>query len=358
MSNSVTNSVTNPISSPVANKTPDKPTFFDNIKKKGKDFCQNKLIMQIAIGILSVMIGLGVGALVGSAFTASTIIIGAAVGAIVGGFTYAAVKGVQHVIRKKAYPAHEHTKMTKKEKEEAEENKTGKIKRKPIATDWRSDDHLLIFKDVVKEHFSEKPWFIAWKKHKGFKHDDRAAEYLFGKWMPMGLSFGEAGELLRISKTDPKLQKDDLLNKVRAENLFLRQIPEFVREDLELNPALGTLLNDVAAEASNIPDLELRSTLKINLKNFTSFESDLKQHLNTDLGATLQFEGKKKPTLFIRLQKPYSFYDPFSKKFGGLHENFKSPDDFVKKLASHLECYRSKWRTYKPLKTGIIKFYR
>lgn len=317
--------------------------------------------MQIVIGILCVGVGACIGGIIGAPFAASMIAIGAVAGGIVGGFIYAAVMGVQHVIKKKAYPAHDHTQMTKREREEEKEK--GKMNRKPLSTwggtkDWGSDDNLRVFKDIIKL-FSNKPWFTAWKKHKDFEKDSEAAEYLFGKWIPKGLSFGEAQVLLMISKTFPKLTGENFLRKVRPELLYLRQIPEFILKDLALDPAGTDLRGQVEAETSNIPKFDLAHSREFNLRTLKSFRTDLKERLDTNIiGATVELYGKNRPTLYIRLQEPYSFYDPFSKKFGGLHENFASKDDFIEKLSTHLKCFKSPWRFSKPQKAGIIKFYR
>lgn len=332
---------------PVAH-TSKPPAILKNLKKGMGDFLKNEKVKQVVTGIFSILMGIAVGALIGSIIGANPIIIGAIVGGMAGGIVYAAVAGVIHVIKMKGYPAHAHAKSVKHNN------------RKPLSTfkDWGSDDNLQVFKNVVIEHFSEKEWFKNWKGSKGFTRDNQAAEHLFGKWIQKGLSIGESQELLRLSKKHPDLKGESFLRKVTAENLFKRQIPEFVRKDLEKEGGNAGLISDVEAELDKIPDLEAAGSIHYNLKNFGSFKTDLKPRLNSLSGATFQFDGSKRPSLFIRLNKPYSFYDPFSKKFGGLHEDFKSEDDFINKLYQNLKCYHSKWRLSKPQETGIIKFYR
>jgi hypothetical protein len=338
--------------SSVANPPTSKPSLLKKIVTKCQNCCQDKKVQKVVVGIFCAIIGGLVGALVGSIIGATPIIVGAVVGGLVGGMAYLATKSVLHVIKMQGYPAHAHAKSSK-----------GNNK-KPLSAwgtkDWGSDENLGIFKEVIREHFSKKPWFEAWKTHKGFKKDFEATEYLFGKGIrKVPSSFGEAQELIRISKAYPELKGEDFLIRVHAEGLYQRQIPELVRQDLLEYPKKG-LRKQLKAETETIRGLDLADSLGIDLKNLGSFATDLKdQRLDKDLtSATLQLDGKNKHTLYIRLKEPYCFYDPFSKKFGGLHEKFASKDKFIEKLCENLKCYRSKWRLSKPLETGTLKFYR
>lgn len=334
------------MSIPAVNNTSNKPAAcLKNCWAKFQKCINDEKVKKVIGLALSLIIGTSIGALIGTPIGATAIILGAVVGGATGGFVYAAVTSVLYVIQMMGYPAHDHV----------------QAKGKPISLNkqgWETDDHLGVFRDVIKEQFANKQWFKDWKAHKKFEDNNQAAEYLFGKWVRKGVSLGESQELLRATKKDSDAKGEEFLAKVRAEGLFIRQIPEFIRKDLR-NSDKETLKIQVEEEVNKFSDLELtEQPIPYEFKNFDSFKADLKQRLDTGLtGAIFQLKGQNDPALFIRLKKPYSFYDPFSNTFGGLHE-FKSKEDFIEKLYEHLKCYGSRWRLMKPLEWGTIKYYR
>lgn len=346
-----------PMTTPPVNNTSNN---FDSVKKcfgkcwTGFKKCvADEKVQKVMLFVFSLIIGTAIGALVGTPIGATAIILGAVVGAVTGGIVFGAVTGVKYVIQMKGYPAHAHV--------IAKDSDGKKVDRKPLSVGkqgWETDDHLGVFKDVIKEEFANKQWFKDWKAHKGFKENNQAAEYLFGKYVRKGVSLGECQELLRAAKKDDKLKGVEFLTRVRAEGLFIRQIPEFIRKDLK-NSDKETLKIQVEEEIHKFPDLILDESTQYELKKFQSFKTHLSRRLDTNLtGAIFQLKGKEDPALFIRLKAPYSFYDPFSNNFGGLHEEFKSPDEFIEKLYEHIKCYGSRWRMMQPLEWGTIKYYR
>lgn len=326
----------------VVNPPPRERSSLEKTKDKAYNCLKDEKVKQVAIGLFSVIIGAGIGALIGTAFGATPIILGAAAGAIVGGFTYAAVTLALHIIKTNGYPAHHY------------------VTEKPISTfrDWGTDDHLDVFKDVIKDFFKEIPWFIEWKKLKKFEKEDDAAEYLFGKFIHQGFSFGEAKTLLSLSKKYVDLKGHEFLRKVRAEPLFLHQVAEWVRQDLISNTKARDLRKKVEEDLDTVLGLETAGKLKIDFKHLETFKETIKTKLGKNLiGATLKLNGKDGHTLYISLKKPYRFYDPFSKRFGGLHE-FKTEQRFIDKLHDHLKHYTSPYRFSKKREKGVLKFYR
>lgn len=321
--------------------------------------CDGKKIQKIALEALKflacVIIGVAAGGLIGLPIGATPIIVGAVLGGLTGGIAYFATICVIKAIQANGYSAYSHRTHA------------------PVSLEkLTSSENLEVFKDVLIDHFSDKPWFQAWKARKG-KHrknmfnmqskkttpftNDEAANYLVGKGISKGVSFAEAQELLKLTKTHPDLKGEDLIRRLRIENLFQRQILELLRFEVK-EPALVQEVEDLR---NHIPGLDMiGDPLTIDFKNMSIFKTTFSNFIQgkNAIGATLELVGKTRRYIFIRLTEPYSFYDPFSKKYTGLHENFKSEEAFIDTLYRHLRGYQRSWRGCHHPETGILKLYR
>lgn len=307
------------------------PSFIDKIDKsfpKFKEVRENRKVKIVAIQVFKalacVACGAGLGLLACTPLGVS-VGIGIGAGAAAGAFIYLAVAGVHAIIQAYGFPANRY------------------LVAPPVSSEnWSSDEkHKKFIKILTKiaELDSFKEWLIQ-EKITAAQGADRIWKDFQG-----GLCQGQSQSLVSIMEKHHELEGENLLHKLKAKNVFERQILEIIRADIPNNPEISELVEKIP----NSEPLFYKSFSRSDLKNDSSLLlnelKDAKDALVDPfqvLTATIRLQNDKEAhTIFVELHPTYRIYDSGNHVYTGLYEGFKSEKRFLKALQRHIKGYQS-----------------
>lgn len=293
-----------------------------------------KVALEVLKGLVSVIIGGGLGALMLSPLGTVFIIVGASVGAGVAGIAYGIATGTLIGVKKNGYPAYAFRTSP------------------PLSVEqWLTDENQAIFKEVFTQKIAPQPWFDAWKQLKKLKSASSLRSHLWRR-IQKGVSHGEAQILVKKVKAKPSEASKVLLKKISAETLYHQQILEMIWSDFKRanhEPELTAIAPLVHA----ISGVQEEPSLTFELDKFgdeqtfrVALEPLIQQAAaGTPLMMTMRLEGGNDAhTLFIQMAPKLRFYDSYSVRFTGFHEGFNDMNAFIAALFSHLKGYYSRFR--------------
>lgn len=320
---------------------------FPKIKKITGNPKIKKIAIEVLKGLALSLLAAGFGALICSPFGATMIAIGAISGGVVGGLTFIAVTTVIQAIRSRGFPAHPFCKAP------------------PIPLDdWLTDEHLKQFHDVIEKKLQPEPWFSKWVGL--YKRSKSKMQHALWRSIQKGVAAGETRALILAAQKNPSLGGLDLLKKISPEDLFYGQLLEIIAKDLakwKAWPEHATILKTLEEippliKHGEIPfgDLELNDEGKwsAQLKSFIHPVQD-----EPSWGCLQLFGKEKSHTLFLQFKPSFRFYDSYNPKHGGMHEGFKTEDEWIKTLYSHLKGYHSRIRpSALKFNSALLRAYR
>lgn len=325
-------------------------SFIDKIDgtfPKFKELRENHKVKVVAIqvfkGLACMACGAGLGLLACTPLGIS-VAIGMGAGAAAGAFIFLAVAGVHAAIQAFGFPINHH------------------LVAPPVSEEnWSSDEKHKKFIKVLKE-FANLDFFKEWLTQKEMTPNE-GANYIW-KDFQGGLCQGQSQTLIAVMKKHHELEGEKLLGKLKAKEVFKRQILEIIRSDIPNNQEV----EELAKTIPNAEHLFHKSFSKAELKNDSLLlfnqlkdkKNDLTDNFQT-LNATIRLQNDKDAshTIFVELHPTYRIYDSSNHIYTGLYEGFKSEKSFLKGLQKHIEGYQSAIRpTALKYNNIIIRGYR
>lgn len=280
-------------------------------------------------------LGGGFGVLISAPFGIIFIAIGAGLGAFTGGITYLAILSVICLKRKYGFPAHSYRIVP------------------PISIDiWLTDENHHIFQNVLKERLQPFPWFATWCSMQRLQSPGSIERHLWRK-IQKGVAFGEAQGLMMASIQHKTAKGLELLKKITPEELYYRQLLHLIQQDFHRFHREKEY-NLIDLEIKKCPQLEARIDItmsKLDVDHQHYFSTTLQQAIHDpehpSLYGLLSLSSKSKShAIFLQFSPAFSFYDPCSLRHAGLHEGFKSEDEFIRAVYRHLKGYHSHLRPF------------
>jgi hypothetical protein len=331
------------------------------MKKAGSNSKVKKIALEVLKTLGIALLAAGLCAVSFASFGLAWLIGGTIAGGLLGGIAYIAIRSVYLTVRKEGFPSYRYKTAAPIDQET-----------------WLGDDQKKDFRRLLGEEFGPKEWFKEWKRLHAFRSDKELERYLWLK-IQKNARTGEAVAMLQAGKEHGKLKGERFLKKIEAEEVYRFQILTIIEKALRGFVA-AAFADDVRHLLKHPPSGVRRGVSfeldALSLAHFDKFYENLKTHVfeaerparaalapelvDAPFEAALLHPSSHPPAapLFIQFKPELRFYDSSHKKFSGLHEGFKTEEEFAKALFRHFRGYQSKLRPKSPkFKQVLVELY-